>query len=246
MALRHLLQKFLIPFTLFVLLAILTSLPLELNEALENTFLNLQFKLRGERDLSDDILLVYLGAEDIKALGGWPITRDYYGYITHALTQFGAKVIGFNLLFDSPDPRFPEYDQILADFFETSGNVCLPLAFHELTERSNGFISGEDPIYPIKALRDKAAATGFSNLGKSIMVYKVPIWAINKEDTLAAFGFELARKFMDVSDEGQFLNLSWDENGRIRALLNHFGGAGKPLILISLIDGIGLEVNGFG
>ncbi|TDJ02863.1 MAG: hypothetical protein E2O76_01985 [Caldithrix sp.] len=46
----------------------------------------MQFKLRGERDLSDDILLVYLGAEDIKALGGWPITRDYYGYITHALT----------------------------------------------------------------------------------------------------------------------------------------------------------------
>ncbi|TDI93483.1 MAG: hypothetical protein E2O77_02780 [Caldithrix sp.] len=51
----------------------------------------MQFKLRGERDLSDDILLVYLGAEDIKALGGWPITRDYYGYITHALTQFGAE-----------------------------------------------------------------------------------------------------------------------------------------------------------
>lgn len=80
------LQKILIRFTFFALPAILTSLPLELNEALENTFLNLQFKLRGERDLSDDILLVYLGAEDIKALGGWPITRDYYGYITHALT----------------------------------------------------------------------------------------------------------------------------------------------------------------
>ncbi|TDJ02862.1 MAG: hypothetical protein E2O76_01980 [Caldithrix sp.] len=63
------------------------------------------------------------------------------------------------------------------------------------------------------------------------MVYKVPIWAINKEETLADFGFELARKFIDVADEGQFLNLSGDENGRIR--LNHFGGAGKRLILIS-------------
>jgi len=225
MATRPFLQKFLIPSTLFVILAILTSLPLGLNEALEDTFLNLQFKLRGERDLSDDILLVYLGAEDIKALGGWPITRDYYGYLTHALTQFGAKVIGFNLLFDSADPRFPEYDEILADFFESSGNVCLPIAFHELTARSNRLISGEDPIYPIKLLRDKAAGTGFSNLGKSVVVYKVPIWAINKEDTLAAFGFELARKFMSVSDERMFSNLPLDASGRIR--LNHFGGIGR-------------------
>jgi len=224
-AMRPFLQNLFIPFTLFAILAILPSLSLGLNEALENSFLNLQFKLRGERDLSADIVLVYLGAEDIKALGGWPITRDYYGYITHSLTQSGAKVIGFNLLFDSPDPRFPEYDQILAEFFETSGNVCLPLAFYELNERSNQLISGENAIYPIEPLRDKAAAVGFSNLGKSVVIYKVPIRATSKEDTLAAFGFELARKFMSVSDEQIFSSLPLDASGRIR--LNHFGGIGR-------------------
>ena len=192
-AMRPFLQNLFIPFTLFAIFAVLTSLPLGLNETFENTLVNLQFKLRGERDLSSKIVFVYLGAEDIQALGGWPITRDYYGYITHALTKFGAKVIGFNLLFDSPDPRFPEYDQILAEFFETSGNVCLPLAFYELNAESNQLVSGENPIYPIEPLRDKAAAIGFSNLGKSVVIYKVPIWAISNEDTLAAFGFELAR-----------------------------------------------------
>ncbi len=222
---RPFLQNLFIPFIVFAIFAVLTSLPLGLNETLENTFVNLQFKLRGERDLSSDIVLVYLGAEDIQALGGWPITRDYYGYITHALTKFGAKVIGLNLLFDSPDPRFPEYDQILAEFFETSGNVCLPLAFYELNAESNQLLSGENPIYPIEPLRDKAAAIGFSNLGKSVVIHKVPIWAISKEDTLAAFGFELARKFMSVSEEQSFSDLPLDASGRLR--LNHFGGIGR-------------------
>ncbi|MCH8019546.1 sigma 54-interacting transcriptional regulator [candidate division KSB1 bacterium] len=232
-AMRPFLQNLFIPFTLFAIFAVLTSLPLGLNETLENTFLNLQFKLRGERDLSDDIVLVYLGAEDIQALGGWPITRDYYGYITHALTQYGAKVIGFNLLFDSHDPRFPEYDQILAEFFETSGNVCLPLAFYELNARSNQLMSGVNPIYPIEPLRDKAAAIGFSNLGKSVVIYKVPIWAVSKEDTLAAFGFELARKFMSVSEEQSFSDLPLDASGRIR--LNHFGGIDR-IASIGFVD----------
>jgi len=230
---RPFLQNLFIPFTLSAIFAVLTSLPLGLNETLENTFLNLQFKLRGERDLSDDIVLVYLGAEDIQALGGWPITRDYYGYITHALTQYGAKVIGFNLLFDSHDPRFPEYDQILAQFFETSGNVCLPLAFYELHARSNQLMSGLNPIYPIEPLRDKAAAIGFSNLGKSVVIYKVPIWAVSKEDTLAAFGFELARKFMSVSEEQSFSDLPLDASGRIR--LNHFGGIDR-IASIGFVD----------
>ena len=53
----------------------------------------------------------------------------------------------------------------------------------------------------------------------------MPIWAINKQDTLAAFGFELARKFVSVSDEQIFSSLPLDGSGRIR--LNHFGGIGR-------------------
>ena len=135
---------------IILLFGLLSLLPLPWNESIEDSFVDLQFKLRGDRRLSDEFILVFIGAEDVQSLaplrlhtpmtrggGGWPITRDYYGYMTHALSRLGAKVIGFDVLFDSPNRTYPEFDAILADFFQSAGNVCLPVTFSDLTrERS--------------------------------------------------------------------------------------------------------------
>lgn len=227
------------PLCLVIFFCILALLPFPWNEPAENILINLHFKIRGERDLGEDIVFVYLGAEDIKALGGWPITRDYYGYMTHALNTLGTEVIGFNLLFDSPDPRFPEYDHILADFFESAQNVCLPMAFYEFPEDSEGslptFFRGESPIYPIPELRKNSAGIGFSNLGRQVILHKTPVIATVGSDTLYSFGFELARIFLNLSDvivtssnslilrntADKEFTVRLDQKGQIR--LNHFG-----------------------
>ncbi len=62
---------------IILLFSLLALLPLPWNEPIEDSFVDLQFKLRGDRQLSDEIVLVFIGAEDVQALGGWPITRDY-------------------------------------------------------------------------------------------------------------------------------------------------------------------------
>ena len=158
---------------ILIVFTALSLLSLPWNEPVENLLIDLQFKLRGERDLSDDILFVFIGAEDARELGGWPITRDYYSYLTHVLNDRGAKVIGLYLIFNTPDTRFPEYDQIFADLVEASRNVCLPFAFSEVIWPEGESdpihrLEGHDPVYPIAALRNNAARLGYSNLGEAV------------------------------------------------------------------------------
>ncbi|MCG8605497.1 CHASE2 domain-containing protein, partial [bacterium] len=215
-------------------------LPLPWNEPLENLLIHARFQVRGERSLSDDIVFVFIGPEDVEALGGWPITRDYYGYVTHVLRSRGAKAIGLYFIFNAEDTRYPEYDQMLSDLARTSGKVILPFAFAHLTERAkNATLTenwkfGQDPIYPIPLFRNAAVALGFSNLGGQIVHDQVPIVVESEEGRAFSFGLQLALHYLGVSTEpevssegigfedlrGQRL-LPIDARGRLR--LNHFG-----------------------
>ncbi|MFQ5650848.1 MAG: sigma 54-interacting transcriptional regulator [bacterium] len=237
-----------LPAGLVVLFCALALLPFPWNEGANDLFITWQFKIRGERHLSDEFVLVYIDAEDIQTLGGWPLTHDYYGYITHALTSLGARVIGFNLLFDSADPRFPEYDDILVDFVQTAGNVCLPFAFYRLTAPSHGqtLLAGETPVFPLAELRDHAQAIGFSNLPSAAMHHRTPLLAAAQGDTLTSFGVALAQSYLRADDGFRFssrmltltganerLRVVTDENGQLR--LNHFGGIDR-LHTIGFLD----------
>ncbi|MCL4706410.1 sigma 54-interacting transcriptional regulator [bacterium] len=229
---------------LILIFCLLAALPWAWRDNAEDTLLDLQFRLRGERPLSDKIVLVYLGAEDIQALGGWPITRDYYGYLMHGLSRAHAQVVGFDILFDRADRHYPEFDAILADFFKSAGNVCLPLAFAELTNAPPSdskalqkIMRGLDPLVPTKELQASAAGMGFSNFGANAIVRKAPLVLRHNDSLYYSFGFELARLYLNsekssvqysakeiamIDAAGERHVFPIDETGRLR--LNHFGG----------------------
>jgi two-component system NtrC family response regulator len=237
-------------------LGILPLLPLSLNEAITDSLIDLQFKLRGERRLSDEIVLVFIGAEDVRALGGWPITRDYYGYITHVLSRLGAKVIGFDILFDTPNRNYPEFDNILADFLQSAGNVCLPMTFAELaheqikTAKANlpeGMMIGRAPSFPFTKLKERAAGLGFGNFDTEPIVHRAPLVVAYGDSFVLSFGVELARLYLNGTrtveitpdaiimkdDAGKSYPFSVDRQGRMR--LNHFGNI-DHLTTISFVD----------
>lgn len=229
---------------LVLIFCLLAALPLAWRDSAEDAVLDLQFRLRGERPLSDKIVLVYLGPEDIQALGGWPITRDYYGYLMHGLSRAHAKVIGFDILFDRADRHYPEFDAILADFFKSAGNVCLPAAFAELTDlppsdskTPQKIMSGLDPLFPTTALRANAAGLGFSNFGNDAVIRTAPLVLRHNDSLSYSFGFELARLYLNgekssvqysakgismIDASGERHAFPLDATGRLR--LNHFGG----------------------
>ncbi len=237
-------------------LGILSLLPLPLNETIEDSLIDLQFKLRGERRLADEIVLVFIGAEDVQALGGWPITRDYYGYMTHVLSRLGAKVIGFDILFDTPNRSYPEFDNIFADFMQSAGNVCLPMTFAELTHEriktvkaklSDRMMTGRDPSFPFTKLKERAAGLGFGNFDTGPIVRQAPLVVAHGDSFVLSFGVELARLYLNGTraveatsdaviikdDTGKSYSFPVDRQGRMR--LNHFGDIDN-LATIGFVD----------
>ncbi len=206
---------------IILFLGILSLLPIPFNQTIENSLIDLQFKFRGNRQLAEEFVFVFIGAEDVQALGGWPLTRDYYGYMTHVLSRLGAKVIGFDILFETPSRNYPEFDHVLADFFQTAGNVCLPMTFAELTPRSNHTFIGSDPSFPFLQLRQHAVGIGFGNLNPEPVIRKVPLAVSYRDSLIFSFGVELARLYLNDAEAKTQLGAFIQQYGQLR--LNHFG-----------------------
>ena len=231
---------------ILVIFILMVILPLPWNESMDDITIDLLFRIRGTRNVSDEIVLVYLGDEDYRAVGEWPITRDYFGYVIHVLSQRGARVIGFDFLFDYPAKRYPEYDRIFSDFIESSKVVCLPFAVTEfddsgsdrlnISKRPSHLSKGQKIVLPIDRLKDHVAALGFSNLGTESVIRKVPLVISHGDSLHYSFGIQLARLFIDSSSRFEIdpnalyitcpsnpkIRIPLDSQGRMR--LNHFGG----------------------
>jgi transcriptional regulator with GAF, ATPase, and Fis domain/CHASE2 domain-containing sensor protein len=226
------------PILITILVIALSFLALPIapwNNALVQYESRLLLKIRGERKLSDRYELVYIGPEDIKTMGGWPITRDYYGYLTHILQQSGARAVGFDVLFESPDKLYPEYDQALADFIQTSQRVCLPMAFSEIKYGQDRQWHGQDATFPFHSLKKAAKAIGFSNLGEQTVVHSLPLVVQYQDSAFYSLGFQLACLYLHsaippavkenpIQYAGK-LSLSLTRDNCL--LLNHFGGIDK-------------------
>lgn len=116
--------------------------------------LDYRFQLRGKTDIHKDIILISIGEKDIELLGRWPWPRKYHADLVQVLSSYGARVIGFDILFGKPDKENPESDQWFADALKNAGNIVLPMAFGH----------GTDHILPVDAFMQSCSRCGFVNL----------------------------------------------------------------------------------
>ena len=196
-------QNTILLFLIFIICSFLTITPL--NKSVKNAATDMLVKTRGDQHVNPNLLFVYIGQEDIQALNGWPITRDYYAYITHILKTSGARVIAFDLLFDTPDKRYPEYDADFAEFLQSDVNIALPMVYSDFqlsdTDTTGEFFQGQNPRYPVAEFKNHADALGFSNLGDETIVRLVPVTALFENKPVFSFGLELARLYLSVPEE---------------------------------------------
>jgi transcriptional regulator with PAS, ATPase and Fis domain len=239
---------------IFIIFSLPAILPLPWNEPITDASIDLFFMIRGNRSVSDEIVLVFIGDEDIKTLGGWPVSRDYYSYLIHILQSQQARVVGLDILFSKPDINHPEYDRILSDFIESAGNICLPLTFSELLVPKNAGKSklfsmpeGKNITLSLQSLMKNSAANGFSNFERKSILREVPLIVEFNDELVYSFGLQLARlylnnlKFLDVKSQGLIMTdregikftVPVDNHARLR--LNHFGDL-ENITAISLID----------
>lgn len=197
--------------TLFLIGVILLFPPLFSD--LEEIFLNSKFTLRGEVKIDTSIVILYLDNDDITALGGWPLKRNYYALLINVLNELGAKVIGFGIALTEPNKERPEYDNLIANMVQKKNNVVLSGYFQSISnegpnltsrlpegvgyrlDQKNKLLSGEEINLPFDKLLTSAYSVGHENLTADS---KVPLFITSGAGLMPAFSFEILRRFLDA------------------------------------------------
>ncbi len=137
-----------------VLLAVFAAWSLDIFRRAELALVDLRFALRGPLPPDPRITLVGLDEESAarygRRTGAW--TRAEYAAAVRHLTEAGAQMIVFDLIFSRSDPD-PAQDEVLARALMESGRVVLAT---DVSERNTA--------YPIAKLREQEAGEGFVNL----------------------------------------------------------------------------------
>ena len=63
---------------------------------------NTRFELRGERAVNPDIVIVSVDDSSIEEMGAWPWPRSIHAEMIRKLNDWGAKAIGFDIIFSQP------------------------------------------------------------------------------------------------------------------------------------------------
>ena len=70
---------------------------------LDNTALDVQFRLRGERSLGQDVVLVLVDEKSLKEIGRWPWPRDTQERLIDQIHTGEPAVLGLDIIYAEPE-----------------------------------------------------------------------------------------------------------------------------------------------
>ncbi len=73
-----------------------------------NNFIDMFFNIRGEVDVSNNIVIVDIDEKSLQTLGRWPWRRDKLAKLLDNLTEYGVGVVGFDMVFAEEDGSSPK------------------------------------------------------------------------------------------------------------------------------------------
>ena len=157
----------------------------------ELKMLDYRFQLKGKTALSKDIILITIDEKDTELLGRWPWPRKYHADLIQILKMYGAKVIGYDILFTESDKENPDSDACLVSAAKEAGNVCFPMAFSHDKSKCD--------LLPMKELSKASSSVGFVNVypDEDGIVRRTKLRCREK----SAMGLTLLCRFLGISDE---------------------------------------------
>ncbi|MEA3305883.1 MAG: CHASE2 domain-containing protein, partial [Candidatus Omnitrophota bacterium] len=88
--------------------------------------LDSMFRLRGEREVRNDIVIIEIEDRSLEVLGRWPWPRAYHAGLLHILNTHGPKFVIFDILFPEADA---EGDKVMAAAAKEIKNLYLASYF---------------------------------------------------------------------------------------------------------------------
>ena len=96
--------------------------------------LDLRFRLRPPKPVTDRVVIIEIDNDTIKKLGAFPFHRRYYANLINALGRAQAKDVVFDIFFSEPGSG----DKDLLDAMRKEGNVYLPYVFELASQKNKG------------------------------------------------------------------------------------------------------------
>lgn len=198
-------------------IVVLTVLIAPVISTLEQQALDLQYTLRGPLPVDTNVVILYFDNDDVAALGGFPLRRNYYALLIDMLDQVGASAIGIDVFFGERNLEHAEYDALLAATAKKSGKVVFTSYFRQLSSQATPFVNhaipdrylydvaeggvtGEQFQVPLSEFVESAAGIGHSSLLENAPRH-LPLFVRLNGKAVAALSVELLRLYFKASPE---------------------------------------------
>lgn len=172
----------------------------------ENRVLDNFFKFRSTLPTSSDIVLVDIDDQSIEKLGRWPWDRTYHARMIRILSQAGAAVIGYDVLFNQSATE--EEDRALSEAMREARNVVLPTGYE--LESGGAMMSVTREVGPLPEIRRAAAGIGHisANRDPDGVIRRVPLLVRAQDRIVPAFSLALLTGFYHARPEDLALHPS--------------------------------------
>lgn len=149
-------------------------------ETIDSKLYDLLFTMRGPIKHQGNIVIAAIDESSIEKLGRWPWSRDKFASLVRRLSDLGAAVIAFDVIFSEPEAN----DASFAKSIKDAGNVIFPVVFLFDREESSHldsfleplpiskkkdisklkFLSGKRCLFPVEPLVSEASGLGHINI----------------------------------------------------------------------------------
>lgn len=144
-------------FSIFIAIFTFLFCKTPLGEIIELRSQDFRFKVRGETKPEEEILIIKIDEKTFDELKiKYPFPPIYYAELVKKLTEAGASIIAFDLLYSEPSRECnpPNQDLILAEEMKKANNVIWAI---QLDEK-------DKPKFPIEVIKNSTLGLGYINL----------------------------------------------------------------------------------
>ncbi|MDD3050774.1 MAG: adenylate/guanylate cyclase domain-containing protein [Candidatus Cloacimonetes bacterium] len=129
-------------------------------ESIEYSATDTFFRIRGSREISNDIVIVSIDDETFQSLDErWPFPREYYAHLIDNLQNAGVSQIVFDVLFTDSSTNFS--DSILTEISAKYSNIVFAGKFVEVETPT---YTKQEIITPIQSLQETSNPWGIVNV----------------------------------------------------------------------------------
>jgi len=160
---------------------------------LELKSIDLRFQLRGQIPATQNIIIIEIDTSSIDKLQAWPWPRSYHAQLVDTLAKYGAKVVAFDLMFDSDSALGSQEDDAFVAALSRYPNVVLASKYYaEKREKFNLFTWS----IPLKKLRQNSVY-GFANPAVDIdnTVRFAQLYILEKNKTNLSFDLQTLSQY---------------------------------------------------